>query len=111
MLEMHGVVACISSKGRFAIGPKLDLFRQIIEEQIVEGNLKIVFDMSDVIYADSAGLGEIIASRRALNDVGGRLALAGAKGKVRDLLELTRLGDLIDTYPVLDEAIASFHPA
>jgi len=94
--------------GRITIGPALETLRRELETLIAEGRTRIVVDLREVTYVDSATLGQIVAGRRQAAECGGRLVLAGPRGKVRDLLDLTRIGDLIEIFEGTAEALASF---
>lgn len=107
-LDRKEGIAVLRPSGRLTIGPNLDEYRETVRDLVGDGERHLTVDLTDVSFLDSAALGEIVASRRALTDVGGRLVLAGARGKVRDLLALTRIGELIETYDDLDAAVRSF---
>ena len=57
----------------------------------LQPNGKVVFDMSQVDFVDSAGLGALMACRRQLMTVGGDLTLRGLSKKVRNVFEVARL--------------------
>lgn len=91
--------------GQITIGSGVDALRSAVEKTLEEGTRRVVVDLSAVNYIDSAALGELAASRRRTVDEGGRFALAGLQGKVRDLVELTRLDTMIDVYLDAQEAV------
>ena len=93
--------------GEMTIGPDLDLLRDTVEDQLEEGARALVLEMGDLRYVDSAALGEMVACRRRATNAGAGFGVAGAQGKVRDMLRLTRLDVLIDVYRDLDEAWAA----
>lgn len=109
-MDRVGDVTIIAPTGRMTIGPPLDTYRETISGLLADAQANIVLNLAGVPYADSAALGEIIASRRKLVVAGGRLVIASPRGKVRDLLSLTRIGDLIDTFDDVDAAVTSFDP-
>lgn len=102
-----GAVAILRIHGRLTIGPDLERLRDTVQDLLHAGTRAFVFDLEPLEYIESAGLGEIVACRRVARDHGGRLALARPRAKVRDLIELTRIDRLIDTYPDLDAAVAA----
>lgn len=57
----------------------------------LEAHSKIVFDMSEVDFVDSSGLGALMACRRQLLAVGGNLTLYGLSKKVRSAFEVARM--------------------
>ncbi|UCF67017.1 MAG: STAS domain-containing protein [Acidobacteriota bacterium] len=106
-VEQHGGVTVVHLAGRVTIGQDLDQFREAFEESLDDGHHRFVVDLDEVSYVDSATLGEIIACRRRARAVGGALVLTRARGKVRDLLELTRIGELVEIHATIDGAVAS----
>lgn len=103
-VERRGDVAVVRLAGKITVGNALEDVRAVVEDLIAEECLRVVFDLEGVRFVDSAGLGEIVACHRSLDQLGGRLVLASPRGKVRDLLELTRIGELVPVFPSLGEA-------
>jgi anti-sigma B factor antagonist len=66
---------------------------------------RVVVDMEGVTFVDSAGLGELVAAYHRTWDRGGRLCVARPRAKVRDLIRLTRLDELIPVHDELDDAL------
>ncbi len=97
-------VTILSPAGRLTIGPSLAALAEAVDEACRESAPRVVLDLAGVTYVDSAALGEIVAARRRILAAGGAFALARPRGKVRDLLELTRLGDLVAVRESLENA-------
>jgi anti-anti-sigma factor len=107
--DRNGVgVARVS--GRLTIGRELAALRDGLAGVLDAGFLRIVLDLDAVPYIDSAGVGELVACRRTVREQGGRLVLARPRGKVRDLLELTRIETLVPVYDALDAAVDALAP-
>lgn len=100
-----GEATVCSPAGRITIGNELTELQYGLLP-LLEGPTRLVIDLADVVYVDSAALGEFVAARRRLVEGGGRLVIARPRGKVRDLLDLTRLDRLIPMRATLDEAVA-----
>ncbi len=100
-----GDVAVVRLSGRLTIGSGLDELRSVVEMLAADEPRHVVLDLQEVTYLDSAALGEVVACRRVVQAAGRRFAVAGANGKVRDLIELTRLDRLVDLYPDRESAI------
>ncbi|HJY82285.1 MAG TPA: STAS domain-containing protein [Candidatus Binatia bacterium] len=75
---------------------------------VLEANAKAVFDMSQLRFVDSSGLGAILSCLRQLNAAGGDLKLCGLSKPVRALFELVRMHRIFDIYSTKDEAIRAF---
>lgn len=104
-VERHGELAVVCLAGKITVGNALEDVRAVVEDLIAEECLRVVFDLGEVSFVDSAGLGEIVACHRSLDQIGGRLVLASPRGKVKDLIELTRIGELLPVFPSLGEAM------
>jgi anti-sigma B factor antagonist len=67
----------------------------------------VVLDMVSVPYIDSSGLGAVLNCYVSLEKNGRKLALAGVNERVRALLELTRVEDILSLYPDVESALGS----
>ncbi|MBC8185257.1 STAS domain-containing protein [candidate division KSB1 bacterium] len=72
------------------------------------GSNKILMDVSQVVYADSSGLGALLFGVRQLQNVGGQMKLLGANRKVSNLIKIARLDDRLPNYEEMETALASF---
>jgi anti-sigma B factor antagonist len=68
--------------------------------------LLTIFDLSDVPYMDSAGIGVLINYYVSAEKNGRRIALAAANERIDALLELTRVRSLLRNFPTVAEAEA-----
>lgn len=78
--------------------------RDAIQERIASGGVRLVLDLTQVEFADSSGLGAILACVNSARRRGGDVALLSPMPRVRALIELTRLDDVVAV--VTDEATA-----
>ncbi|MDP6107324.1 MAG: STAS domain-containing protein [Candidatus Brocadiia bacterium] len=69
------------------------------------GGVRLVFDLSDVAFINSTGLGHIMRAYRAVKD-GGYVRIAGAQTLVADVFSLTKLDKLLRLYKRPEEAVA-----
>jgi anti-anti-sigma factor len=67
----------------------------------------LIMDMSEVPYIDSAGLGLIMNYHVAAQDHGRKLLLAGVNDRVKALFEMTRVQNVLSTFPTVEAAEAS----
>jgi anti-sigma B factor antagonist len=77
---------------------------------VLAANAKVVFDVSQLRFVDSSGLGAILSCLRQLNAAGGDLKLCGMAKPVRALFELVRMHRIFDIYGTRDEAVRAFQP-
>ena len=78
---------------------------------LIDGGLtKIIVDCSALEYVSSYGLGVLVGLHGRLKKRGGDIKLAGLKGTLVDLLQLSRLNTLFDIYPDVNRARLAFRP-
>ncbi|MCI0447041.1 STAS domain-containing protein [bacterium] len=105
--EQNGITI-IQPKGKITIGEGDVLLREEITKLLAEDKKKLVLDLGDVSYMDSAGVGELVSVYTSVKNRGGELKLAALTKKIKDLLSITQLMTIFDTYETLEEALASF---
>ncbi len=64
----------------------------------------IIFNLTDVPYMDSAGLGMVVRHYARYHDKGVRFIAAGMTPRVRELFELTKVDTIIPIVDTLQEA-------
>ena len=77
-------------------------------EKINAGHIKLVLDMAGVSYLGSTGVRFIITSTQLARRVSGDLRLAGAKGNIKRVIDLSGMAKIIQIFPTTEEAIASY---
>ena len=82
--------------------------KDVVNEQVEVGKKKIVVDLREVTFIDSAGLGDLMAAYTIARRFGGVIKLVSDTRKVDDLLDITRISSVFDKYTTLDEAVKSF---
>lgn len=94
--------------GKMTIGAGSVFFLNTIRRLLGEGKIKILLDLSDVRYIDNAGIGELAISYTVISKENGQLKLYGLTTKIEDLLAITKLLVVFDSYSVYEEALSSF---
>jgi anti-sigma B factor antagonist len=84
--------------------------QQHVRGQVQQGRKRVLVDLSDVSYIDSAGLGELVQSHTAVKNSGGALALFGVTPRVEELLVLTSLSTVLKRYGTEADALAGATP-
>jgi anti-sigma B factor antagonist len=102
--ELSADITAMTFTGRLTLGNQLTDVEYAIRERIVQGLRKLVLDFSGLHYIDSAGIGVIAVCIGLMERAGGRLAVAGAAGQVKQLLALTHLDRVVEFYPNLASA-------
>lgn len=68
----------------------------------------VIFDMNQVQFVDSSGVGAILSSLRTLNSEGGDLKICSLTKPVQALFELVRMHKIFDIFNTREEAIIAF---
>ncbi|HEX6895953.1 MAG TPA: STAS domain-containing protein [Bryobacteraceae bacterium] len=99
-LEKRGEICFLRLHGRFATGKDSTYLRGKTEEVKNSGCSRVLADFGQVEYLDSTGIGFLIELYTSLSkDQNGRFVLANLNRRVREVLELTRLANVMPIYP------------
>jgi anti-sigma B factor antagonist len=94
--------------GKIVIGEGDDALREAVTKLVDGGVTKLLLNLADVPYVDSAGLGEIVRCYTTVSRKGGRLKLINLTKKIQDLLSITKLLTVFETFDTEDEGVQSF---
>jgi anti-sigma B factor antagonist len=103
-----GDVLIIDLKGKILIGDGIDELRDAINNSINEKETKVLLNFSEVPYLDSTGLGEVVRSYTSIKKAGGMIKIVNLTNKVKDLLSVTKLLTVFDTFEDEEKAVGSF---
>jgi anti-sigma B factor antagonist len=103
-----GDVVVLDLHGKILIGEGDDALREAVTKLADAGKTKILLNLADVPYVDSAGLGEIVRTYTTVSRKGGKLKLLNLTKKIQDLLSITKLLTVFETYESEDEAVRSY---
>ncbi len=101
-------VIIIDVDGKIVLGEGDVEIKKTVDNLLERGNKNILLNLAKVPYLDSAGLGEIIRCFTALRKSGGNFKLLSPNRRIIDLLTITKLLDVFDTYDNESVAVASF---
>lgn len=104
----EGDVVVIEPKGKITIGEGDVLLREEITRLLGEDKKKLVLDLGGISYMDSAGVGELVSVYTSVKNRGGELKLSCLTKKIKDLLQITQLMTIFDTYETTQEAVSAF---
>jgi anti-sigma B factor antagonist len=107
-VRSEGDVSVVDLSGKITIGEGDVVLRETVETLLKEGRSRIVLNLARISYMDSAGIGELVACYKRSREKGGQLKLLNPSGKVYDLLQLTKLEEIFETFKDEGEAIQSF---
>jgi anti-sigma B factor antagonist len=101
-------VAVVDFSGRITLGEGSALLRDTIRTLTVSGQKKILLNLADVDYIDSAGIGELVGAYTTVRNATGELKLLNLTKRVHDLLQITKLVTVFDVHSEEWTAIHSF---
>jgi anti-sigma B factor antagonist len=86
-------------------------FAEDLQRVIDSGTRKLVIDCSRLGYVSSIGIASLIRLYKKVVERGGQVMLVGVQGPLARLLDITRLNQVFQTYPTLEDALAAFRSA
>ncbi|HEY3045341.1 MAG TPA: STAS domain-containing protein [Vicinamibacterales bacterium] len=103
-----GDVMILDLKGKITLGEGDELLKDKINSLVNQGHRKIILNLAGVPYIDSAGLGEVVRTYTTVSRQGGSLKLLNLTKRITDLLSITKLLTVFETYESENEAVRSF---
>ena len=105
-----GQVTILDVSGRITVGEGNVMLRHVLHELLEHGRNKILLNLHDVTYLDSAGLGELVRSYTTVRNHDGEFKLLNPSKQVNDLLQATKLATVFDIQTDEADALQSFTP-
>lgn len=102
-------VTVLDLKGKMTLGEGDELLKDKINSLLQQDRKQIVLNLEGVPYIDSAGLGEIVRTYTTVSRQGGKLKLVNLTKRITDLLSITKLLTVFETFESEQEAIRSFN--
>lgn len=99
-----GDVSIVDLAGRITIGVASEALRETLRGLMTRGRNKILVNLHEVSFIDSAGIGELVAAFKEVTEGGGQMKLVGLSGRVAYQLLATRSYTMGEMY--MDEAAA-----
>lgn len=106
--QLHGKVAVLQVKGNLMGGPETVEVHDKVKEVVSKGINRVVLDLSKVKWVNSSGLGAMMGAMTTVRNAQGDLRLTGVTEKVQSLLMITKLVTIFETFPTVEDAVASF---
>jgi len=103
-----GDVTILDLTGRVVLGEGDAPFRQHIEGLAKQGRLKIVLNLRDVTYIDSAGVGVMVGKLVSLRRQGGDIRLLTLVQRNLRVMTITKLVSVFEIFDSEEDAIRSF---
>jgi anti-sigma B factor antagonist len=106
--RMAGHVVVLDIAGKLTIDQGAERLKDKINSLISQERTLVLLNLAKVPYIDSGGLGQLVASYGSVMKAGGVLKLANVNARNHDLLSITRLVTVFETFPSEAEAVGSF---
>jgi len=97
----------VDMSGRLTIGEPVLLLRETVRVLVNDGSNRFVLNLGDVSYIDSSGLGELVSLFTTVRNKQGDVKLLNLTAKAKDLLQMTKLLTVFDTYDDEAKALAA----
>jgi anti-sigma B factor antagonist len=100
-------VVVLDLSGRITIGEGTVILRDAIRKMLAAGDRKFLLNLANCDYIDSSGLGELVTSFTTVRNAGGELKLVNLTRRVQDLLQITKLLTVFESFNDETEAVKS----
>ena len=91
-----GGVTIVDISGRIVLGEESAALRELVCDLLGKGHKKILFNLGDVTYIDSSGLGSLVSAFTSVRKQQGELKLLNLTNKVHDVMQITKLYTIFD---------------
>jgi anti-sigma B factor antagonist len=105
--EVSGVLV-LQMSGRITLGDESNQLRTKLKDILSEGKTRMVLDLAEITYIDSAGLGTLVSGFTSAQNQGASLKLANLTKRFHEQLSITKLVTVFDVYPTVEDAVKSF---
>src|SRR6195256_7083643 len=103
-----GDVMVLDIKGKITLGEGDEQLKDKVNSLVNQGHRKMVLNLAEVPYLESAGLGEVVRAYTTVSRQGGSLKLLNLTKRITDLLSITKLLTVFETFDSENEAVRSF---
>ena len=103
-----GDVTILDLKGKITLGEGDEALKDKINSLTLQNRRQILLNLEGVPYIDSAGLGEVVRTYTTVSRQGGQLKLVNLTKRIEDLLSITKLLTVFETFDTEDDALKSF---
>jgi anti-sigma B factor antagonist len=105
--EVNGI-SVVELAGRIVLGEESNAMREQVKGLLAAGKKKIVLNMDNITYIDSAGLGTLVAAHHSARSQGASLKLSNLGSKFQEILQVTKLLTVFEVHDSEAAAIRSF---
>lgn len=106
--KAHGEIMVLNLSGKIMGGDDHDLFHTEVKTLISEGYVDVVLNLSKVNWINSTGLGVLVSGFHTLKKNGGIMKICDVSDRIDNILNVTQLKLVFETYETVEQAIESF---
>ncbi len=103
-----GGATVLELSGRIKLGEESSQLRTKIKDILAQGKTRLVLDLANVGYVDSAGLGTLVSGYTSAQSQGASVKLANLTKKLNEQLHITKLVTVFEVYNTVEEAVKAF---
>jgi len=103
-----GDITILDLDGKLLTGNDVGYYRDVFDTLIKGGESKVILNFENLSMMDSTGLGELTRSYTSAKNNGGMVKLVNMTTRIKDILYVTKLITVFDTYENEEEAVNSF---
>jgi anti-sigma B factor antagonist len=103
-----GALTILDLTGKLTIDDGAELLKDKTESLAFQKRTHLIVNLASVPYIDSGGLGQLVACYTTAKRAGGRLTLLNVNTKNHDLLSITKLVSVFETFDTEREAVESY---
>lgn len=103
-----GGLLLLDLRGQITLGDETNALRVKVKTLMEAGKTRMIVDLAEISYIDSAGLATLVWIYTSARKMGGDVKLLHLTKRVRDLLQITRLITVFETYDTLEAAQQAF---
>jgi anti-sigma B factor antagonist len=107
-IRQVGGVTIVDISGRIVLGEESAALRDLVCDLLSKGHKKILFNLGNVNYIDSSGLGHLVSAFTSVRKQAGELKLLNLTNKVHDVMQITKLYTVFDIMDDEGVAVKSF---
>jgi anti-sigma B factor antagonist len=101
-------ITVIDCSGRIVFGEEASELRELVKKLLAE-NSRVVLNLGEVSYIDSGGIGTLVSLFTTARNAGGDIKLLHLTKRVGDLLQITKLITVFETYDDQQAALTAFN--
>lgn len=101
-------IPILDISGKLTMSDGSEKLREMIDGLLANEKKNIVINLSEMEYIDSTGVGEMVASLKTVENLGGQMKLVNLRNQAYKTLSLALLLPVFDIYETEDEALSKF---